>query len=104
MRPRLARCVPCRRPVDERGPADSERRARVALSFLAQPGDLVLGAALRTIPAEDMFSAVTGTDVDGQPALTGMALDPPLARTVARWRDRLPEVPRAARLAPSAGP
>lgn len=81
------------------GPEDSERRARVALSFLAQPGDPVLGAALRTVPAEDLLSAVTGADIDGEPALTGQALDASLARAVARWRDRLGEVPTVARLA-----
>jgi hypothetical protein len=29
---------------------DGERRARVALSFLAKPGDPALGAGLRTRP------------------------------------------------------
>ena len=32
---------------------DGERRARVALSFLAKPGDPVLGAALRTRTAAE---------------------------------------------------
>ncbi len=79
--------------------ADGERRARVALSFLAQPGDPVLGAALRSFPAEDLLGAVTGTDENGELALTGLDLDPPLARAVDRWRDRLVEVPTVARLA-----
>jgi DNA processing protein len=78
---------------------DSERQARVVLSFLAQPGDLVLGAALRTTTAEDVLSAVTGTDVDGEPVLTGLVLEPPLVRAIGRWRDRLGEVPSVARLA-----
>ncbi len=81
------------------GPEDSERRARVALSFLAQPGDLVLGAALQTTSAEDLLRAVTGTEHDGELALTGLPLDPRLARAVSRWRDRLGEVPSTARLA-----
>ncbi|HTZ93427.1 MAG TPA: DNA-processing protein DprA [Streptosporangiaceae bacterium] len=78
---------------------DGERRARVALSFLAQPGDPVLGAALRSCPAEDLLSAVTGTDAQGEPALTGLAMDARLARAIDRWRDRLGEVPSVARLA-----
>ena len=78
---------------------EGERRARVALSFLAQPGDPVMGAALRSFPAEDLLGAVTGTNENGDLALTALALDPPLARAVDRWRDRLGEVPSVARLA-----
>jgi hypothetical protein len=52
---------------------DGERRARVALSFLAQPGDPVLGAALRSFSAEDLLGAVTGADENGELALTGCA-------------------------------
>ena len=78
---------------------DGERRARVALSSLAQPGDVMLGAALRTIAAEDLLGAVTGADENGELVLTGLALDAPLARAVDRWRDRLGEVPSVARLA-----
>jgi len=78
---------------------DGERRARVALSFLAQPGDPVLGAALRTISAEDLLCAVTSADENGEFALTGLALNPALARAVDRWRDRLGEIPSVARLA-----
>jgi hypothetical protein len=59
----------------------------------------VLGAALRSIPAEDLLSAVTGTDEGGELVLTGLAMNPPLARAVGRWRDRLGEVPSVARLA-----
>jgi hypothetical protein len=33
---------------------DGERRARMALSFLAKPGDPVLGAALRTRTAAEL--------------------------------------------------
>ena len=78
---------------------DGERRARVALSFLAQPGDPVLGAALRSFSAEELLGAVTGTDEAGVLALSGQALGPPLARAADRWRDRLGEVPSVARLA-----
>ena len=48
---------------------DSERRARVALSLLANPGDPVLGAALRTMTASELLAATTGSDADGQALL-----------------------------------
>jgi hypothetical protein len=41
---------------------DAERRARVMLSFLAKPGDPVLGAALRTWTASELLALVTGAD------------------------------------------
>jgi hypothetical protein len=44
--------------------ADGERRARVALSFLAKPGDLLLGAALRARTAAEVLVLVTGADAD----------------------------------------
>jgi DNA processing protein len=78
---------------------DAERRARVALSFVAQPGDPVLGAALRSFSADELLSVITGRDEAGVLALTGRALDAPLARAVDRWRDRLGQVPSVARLA-----
>lgn len=77
----------------------SERRARVLLSFLAQPGDAVLGAALRTMPATEVLAMTTGSDADGEAMLTGRVLDPALARAIARWRDRLGEVPSSGQLA-----
>jgi hypothetical protein len=44
---------------------DGDRRARVALSFLAQPGDPVMGAALRTRSVNVLLALVTGVDADG---------------------------------------
>lgn len=78
---------------------DTERRARVTLSFLAAPGDPELGAALRKMPAAAVLAAVTGSDADGQAVLASRALDPALTRAVRRWRDRLGEVPAVGRLA-----
>ena len=40
---------------------DGERLARVALSFLAQPGDPVLGAALRTRTAAEVLDLDTAS-------------------------------------------
>jgi hypothetical protein len=42
------------------GEQDADRRARVALSFLAQPGDPVLGVALRARTASELLALVTG--------------------------------------------
>jgi DNA processing protein len=78
---------------------DSERRARVSLSFLANPGDLVMGAALRRMSATEMLAAITGADSDGEALLASQPLDLGLARAVARWRTRLGEVPGIGRLA-----
>jgi DNA processing protein len=77
---------------------DGERRARVALSFLARPGDPVLGAALRTRTAGEVLALVTGADADGEAVLAEEAEDAVLHRAVERWRDRLGEIPSAARL------
>ncbi|MGO8960616.1 MAG: DNA-processing protein DprA [Streptosporangiaceae bacterium] len=79
--------------------AGAERRARVVLSFLASPGDPVLGAALRSTPASDLLAATTGAGSDGQAVLSGVPEAPALARALGRWRDRLPLVPGAATLA-----
>ncbi len=77
---------------------DGERRARVALSFLAQPGDPVLGAALRTRTAAEVLALVTGADADGEALLAAQAEDAALGRALPRWRDRLGEIPTTARL------
>ena len=79
--------------------ADGERRARVALSFLAPPGDPVLGAALRATPASAVLAAVAGSDADGEALLADCTPDPLLSRAIQRWRIRLGEVPSKARLA-----
>jgi DNA processing protein len=78
---------------------DGERRARVALSFLAKPGDPVLGAALRTRATSEVLALVTGADADGDALLAAEAEDSALSRAVQRWRDRLGEIPSTARLA-----
>src|SRR5215471_15935307 len=79
--------------------ADGERRARVALSFLAKPCDPVLGAALRARTAAEVLALVTGADADGAALLAGEADDAALSRAILRWRDRLGEIPSTARLA-----
>ena len=78
---------------------DGERRARVALSFLAQPGDPVMGRALRTRSAAELLALVTGADANGEAMLVSQPEDDALSRALPRWRDRLGEVPSVARLA-----
>lgn len=75
-----------------------EQQARVALSFLAQPGDPVLGAALCTRSADELLGLVTGADAGGEALLAGEAEDAALARALPRWRERLSEIPTTARL------
>jgi hypothetical protein len=76
-----------------------ERRARVALSFVANPGDPVLGAVLRTMSASAVLAAVTGSDEDGQALLADHEPDAALARAIERWRARIPELPGTGTLA-----
>jgi DNA processing protein len=76
-----------------------ERRARVALSFLAQPGDLVLGAALSRRSSSELLALVTGADADGEALLASMPEEAALARALPRWRVRLGEIPGKVRLA-----
>jgi DNA processing protein len=78
---------------------DGERRARVALSFLAKPGDPVLSAALSTRTATEVLALVTGADGDGAALLADQEEDAALGRAIQRWRDRLGDIPSRARLA-----
>jgi DNA processing protein len=78
---------------------DGGRRARVALSFLAKPGEQVLGAALRTRTATEVLALVTGADADGDALLASDAEEVALRRALPRWRDRIGETPSTARLA-----
>jgi DNA processing protein len=92
-------------------PLDEESYARAALTYLAEPGDLRLGALLRTrgavrtldaIKADALDGgAVRGLDgadsVDGADAAT--AARAAARRAVARWRVRLGEVPDADQVA-----
>jgi DNA processing protein len=78
---------------------DVERRARVVLSFLADPGDPVLGAALRSRTAAEVLAGVTGSDEAGNLALAGLPDGQDLSRAVRKWRSRLSLVPSVGRLA-----
>jgi DNA processing protein len=82
----------------------SERRARAALSCLAEPGDLTLGVLLRSRPAADVLAGLAdgetaGADLFG-PGAAGLGLariSPGLAeQTLTRMRSRLRELPAPA--------
>jgi DNA processing protein len=81
-----------------------ERLARIALSFLADPGDTVLGAALDELTAAQVLAATTGTDGAGEARLVAAVNDqalPPdltLAKALRRWRARLTLLPSKAQL------
>jgi DNA processing protein len=77
----------------------AERRARVALSFLADPGDPVLGAALRTRTAVEIVAATTGADDTGDAVLLADEEDLALSKAMGKWRKRVSLVPSVARLA-----
>jgi DNA processing protein len=85
-----------------------DRYSRAALSFLADPGDPVMGALLGSVqPMELLATVISGLPnpgstltrsrfCDGGP---GQVTAPVADRAVERWRMRLPDVPPASRLA-----
>lgn len=76
---------------------DAERRARVALSFLADPGDPVLGAALRSRTAAEILALTAGADPAGDLWLSADPEADALSRATRKWRRRLSLVPSVAR-------
>jgi DNA processing protein len=78
---------------------EPDRMARAALGYLADPGDLVLGALLRDCSAAQVVAAL----VAGQHPLTGRPQDaaalPGLDRALARWSARLSRLPPPGELA-----
>jgi DNA processing protein len=75
---------------------EADRRARVTLSFLADPGDAVLGAALRSRSPAEILALTTGS---GDILQSGNPGPEALFKAMSRWRRRLSLVPPAARLA-----
>jgi len=79
------------------GPGGAERFARTALSFVAQPGDLTLGALLRARGPAGAFAAIcAGGPADTVGAGSGI---PGLSRATQRWAARLDSVPPDSRFA-----
>jgi DNA processing protein len=67
---------------------DDESYARAALTYLAEPGDLRLGALVRDCGAASTLAAIKAGEFPDL-ASPGAAT----ARVVRRWRVRLAEVP-----------
>jgi DNA processing protein len=78
---------------------DSDRRARVALSFVADSGDVVLGAALRTLTATEILAAIKGSDADGKAVLTGASQGHDVRGSLEKWRNGMSLIPSVAALA-----
>jgi len=78
--------------------ADQQRFARIALSFLAEPGDVRLGALLRVCrPAEALAAIASGRPPElAQDA--GAARIPGLGRAIERWAARIDAIPADARI------
>ncbi|HEX4661792.1 MAG TPA: DNA-processing protein DprA [Streptosporangiaceae bacterium] len=79
--------------------SDRERFARIALSFVAEPGDPLLGALLRGCGAAEAFAVIC--DGRPQPVAGASAGDgiPRLGHAIERWAARLGAVPTESRLA-----
>ena len=78
--------------------SDRQRFARIALSFVAEPGDLALGPLLRCCePAEIVNALSSGRDPDAVLPAAGREI-PGLGPAFRRWRAGLDQVPSQARL------
>ena len=78
---------------------DGERFARIALSFVAEPGDLTLGALLRACDPADAFAAICDGCPPDSVKAGGRGGIPGLGRAIGRWAARLGAVPADSRLA-----
>ena len=100
------------------GVHDSERLARAMLSYLADPGDMALGALLRRCPPAEVVAALAAgrhplepagqrdaaglREAAGRPGRAGQrerGAIPGLDRAVARWAVRIGQAPTAGRVA-----
>ena len=78
---------------------DRERFARIALSFVAEPGDLTLGVMLRTSSPAEVFAAVCDGRPPRPPAGAEGGEGTGRARAMQRWAARLGRVPTDFKLA-----
>ena len=89
-------------------PGSAERYARASLSFLADPGDAVLGMLLRSARPDNVLDVIASrcpwpasllprpaVSDDGSAPLSTTFVD----RAVERWRSKLGDLPSSARLA-----
>jgi DNA processing protein len=71
-------------------PSDQERLTRAALTYLAEPGDSVLGALLAVCEPAEVLAMIRA---DMLPRILGTTSRPVLERALSRWRMRLPKLP-----------
>jgi DNA processing protein len=81
------------------GEADRERFARIALSFVAEPGDLRLGALLRAHSAVRVLAAIAGGCAPPTTEEAGTGGIPGLGRAIKQWGARVGAIPAESRLA-----
>jgi DNA processing protein len=78
---------------------DPQRFARIALSFVAEPGDLALGTLLRYCSPAEAFDAISRGCPPRVAGVSGRGSMPGLGRAIGRWAARLSAVPTDSRLA-----
>jgi DNA processing protein len=84
----------------EQGPGNEQRTARAALTYLAEPGDPVLGALLSMYEPAEVLAAIKAGVL---PPVAARAARQLLDRALAGWRSRLSELPPEPDLIGSAG-
>jgi DNA processing protein len=77
------------------GPPGETRLARAALTYLAEPGDPVLGALLTVCDSAEVLAAIKADKLPavGQAGEADLPSRAALGRALGRWRVRLPKLP-----------
>ena len=79
--------------------ADRERFARIALSFVVEPGDPALGSLLNACGPAEAFAAICDGHAPPAAGTAGPGRIPGLGRAIERWAARLDRVPTDTKLA-----
>lgn len=83
------------------GRLDEESYARAALTYLAEPGDVALGALVRTCGGARTLDAIRAGSLPGDAGRGGGPSRAAAQRGLLRWRVRLSELPSAQEVAES---
>jgi DNA processing protein len=70
-----------------------QRLARAALTWLAEPGDLIIGTLLETCEPAQLLAAIRTGQLPAQTGEQPPARRAAMARALARWQARLPKLP-----------
>lgn len=81
------------------GRLDDESYARAALTYLAEPGDITLGALVRTCGGARTLDAIRAGSLPEDAARGGGPSRAAAQRGLLRWQVRLPELPSAQEVA-----